>query len=413
MAESGGLEQKIAAALDHMRGLGFTADTITKHRRVWTRFSRFVADAGAPGRISHDLIVQFLATRGIVEPCAGGSLRSGQRLYRAAMRMLEEFSLHGCYQRRRSKHKSIVLSAAGQQVLCDYERFCNTHLGVSPRTMRLRRRDITMFLHFMDSHRVPSLSAVSPLLLSSFLASRAHLQSRTLALIVSNLRSFLRFLATQGTVPASLTEQVPKVRIRKDALIPSVWKREDVDALIAAVDRGSPRGKRDYAILLLAARLGLRVGDIRCLKLENLRWDMDRVEFRQQKTGAPQSLPLSEEVGAAIIAYLRDGRPRTGHREVFLKSKAPFEPFGRDNNMYDLITKYRRRAGIELPPRTRKGMNALRHSIASRLLEAGTPLDAVAAILGHLSEETARIYTKVDIAALRTAAIDAEALVHA
>jgi len=407
------LEQKIVDALDHMGGLGYSAELISKHRRVWTKFSWFVAGAGAPETISHDLVAQFLATRGIVEPCPGGSLGSEQRLYRSAMRMLEEFSLHGCYQRRRSICKSIVLSAAAQRVLNDYEHFACTQLGVSQRTMRLRRQHLTGFIHFLDSHGVSSFSTITPDLLSSFVASRAHLRSPTLALIVSNLRSFLRFLTMQGAVPASLTEQVPKVRIRKDALIPSVWKREDVDALLAAVDRGSPRGRRDYAILLLAARLGLRVGDIRSLKLENIRWDVARIDFRQQKTGAPQSLPLSEEVGSAIIAYLRDGRPRTVHREVFLKSKAPFEPFGRDNNLYDLISKYRRMACIELPPRTRRGMNALRHSIASRLLEVGTPLAAVAGILGHLSEETARIYTKVDIAALRTAAIDAEALVHA
>lgn len=155
------------------------------------------------------------------------------------------------------------------------------------------------------------------------------------------------------------------------------------------------------------------MGDIRTLRLEHLLWDQARIEIPQGKTGTPLNVPLTEEIGNAIIDYLRHGRPPTHYREVFLAANAPFRPFSCNNNLHHIITTYRRRAGIVLPKLSRRGMHALRHTVASRLLESGTPLETISAFMGHLSTETTRIYTKVDIEALRSAAINPEELTHA
>ncbi len=160
--------------------------------------------------------------------------------------------------------------------------------------------------------------------------------------------------------------------------------------------------------LLLAARLGIRVSDIRTLCLEHLLWDQTRIEKKQVKGGGALSLPLTNEIGNAIIDYLQYGRPSTTHREVFLRAHAPFEPFGCNNNLYYIITTYRRRAGITLPVQNRCGMHSLRHTVASRLLEAGVALESISSILGHLSKETTRLYTKIDIKTLRTVALNPE-----
>jgi integrase len=248
---------------------------------------------------------------------------------------------------------------------------------------------------------------------AAFVASQVHLQPKSLALLVSNLRSFLRYLCQAGSGASDLSAVLPPIRVRRDARIPSIWRREDVTALLAAVDRSSPKGKRDYAILLLACRLGLRVSDIRRLHLEQLRWDEARIELQQAKTGHPLSLPLSEEVGSALIDYLRSARPATTYREVFLRVAAPFEPFGHDDNLYHLITFYRRRAGIALPLPCRRGLHSLRHTLATQLLEAETPFELIAAILGHQTLESAQLYTKVDIRALRGVALDPQEVSHA
>jgi len=130
----------------------------------------------------------------------------------------------------------------------------------------------------------------------------------------------------------------------------------------------------------------------------------------QAKTGVPLVLPLGEEVGGALINYLQHGRPVTHHREVFLRLKAPVEPFSNTDNLHHILTFYRQRAGIVLPAQSRKGLHSLRHTVATRLLEVGTPLETIAGILGHLSLQTTQIYAKVDIEALRRAALNPEVL---
>jgi integrase len=182
-----------------------------------------------------------------------------------------------------------------------------------------------------------------------------------------------------------------------------------VESLLSTVDRSSPVGKRDYAILLLAARLGMRSGDIRNLRLENLDWENATMEFVQEKTRAPQRLPLSEEVGTALIDYLRHGRPVTSNGEVFLGLIPPFSPFKDVGSLHRIITMYRRRAGIGIPASLKGGMHALRHSLATRLLEAGTPLETISNVMGHVSPESTLAYVKASAETLRTVALDWEA----
>jgi site-specific recombinase XerD len=407
------LRTLIADALKHLEGLDYSLGMLGKHRSTWRSFRQFAREFELGDGFCIEMVRQFLKHRGIEESAPGRQLRSYQRDVIAAMRILTEYALHGCFQRRRCVAEKVKLSPNMEAALVSFERFSKTGLGLARRTLCNRGRYITMFLHFLDANGVKSLAEVNSLIISDFAASRAHLRPNSLAREMSHLRSFLRHLFMQGLASETLIEHVPKVRVWKDERIPSVWKQDDVNALLAAVDRSSPHGKRDYAVLLLAARLGLRVGEIRSLRLEHLHWDEDRIEFRQPKTGTPVSLPLTDEIGTALIDYLKHGRPSTHYREVFLKIHAPIEPFGRDNTLHYIITTYRRRAGIALPAQSRCGLHSLRHTVASRLLEVGTSLETISSFLGHMSLESTRVYTKVDIETLRSAALDPDEVDHA
>jgi len=226
------------------------------------------------------------------------------------------------------------------------------------------------------------------------------------------MRSFLRFLTMRGILQNDLSAALPKIRVPRDAKIPSVWDQELIVRLLEAVDRGSAKGKRDYAILLLACRLGLRAGDIRTLKLDQLHWEDSTIEITQSKTGTPLRLPLTSEVGDALIDYLKSGRPQTTHREIFLKVNPPFDPFT-GNNLHHIVTYWRLLAGIRFRTPQKRGAHSLRHTLATRLLEKGTPFTTIAEILGHSSLESTRIYAKADVEALRTVALDPEEVTHA
>jgi integrase len=216
----------------------------------------------------------------------------------------------------------------------------------------------------------------------------------------------------RGILQKDLSAELPKIRVPRDATIPSVWDHELIVRLLGAVDRSSAKGRRDYAILLLACRLGLRAGDIRTLKLDHLRWVDSTIEITQAKTGTPLSLPLTNEVGEALIDYLKSGRPQTTHREVFLKVKPPFDPFT-GNNLHHIVTYWRLLAGITFRSSQKRGIHSLRHTLATRLLQKGTPFTTIAEILGHTSLESTRIYAKADVEALRGVALDPEEVNHA
>jgi integrase len=217
----------------------------------------------------------------------------------------------------------------------------------------------------------------------------------------------------RGILQRDLSEELPRIRVPRDAAIPSVWEHELLIRLLAAVDRSSAKGKRDYAMLLLACRLGLRAGDIRALKLDQLHWDDSTIEVTQSKTGVPLILPLTGEVGDALIDYLKSGRPATAHREVFLKVNPPFDPFAADSNLHHIVSYWRRLAGIRFRTAQKRGMHSLRHTLATRLLQKGTPFPTIAEILGHTSLESTRIYAKADVESLRSVALDPEEVNHA
>ena len=205
---------------------------------------------------------------------------------------------------------------------------------------------------------------------------------------------------------------LPHIRVTRDATIPSVWDPELVVRLLKVVDRTSPVGKRDYAILLLACRLGLRLGDIRTLKLDDLNWEAATIEITQSKTEAPLCLPLTEEVGKALIDYLKSGRPQTAHREVFLRVKPPFTPFAENTHLHYLVDRWRELAGIRFRTKQRHGLHSLRHTLATKLLREETPFHVISEILGHATTASTMIYAKADVESLRVAALDTEEVRH-
>jgi site-specific recombinase XerD len=406
------LDELITAARQRMEAAGYTPSTRTRYGEVWTALKRFALAVEKTHHFSVDLIERYLTHRGY--PPGGWPHPMPPRLQQdlSALRLLTEFQVRGCIQPKQCIDRRLSLPAHFLQALTDYEQECIC-AGNRPTTLRTRRQYLVAFLVFLHRAGVAHLSLVRPVHLSDFLLAQHHHCPGPVALIITVLRSFLRHLHRRGTLPDDMAATLPKLPGYKLAKIPSVWSAEEVEGLLAQVDRGSPQGKRDYAILLLAARLGIRVSDIRGLRLEHLHWDERRIELVQAKTGRPLVLPLTEEVGWALIEYLRHRPSFVAHREVFLWCKPPFRPFGHDNNLQYLVTKYRRQAGIAVPPRRAGGMHVLRHSLATRLLKVGTPLTTISDILGHASSESTLIYTKVDLPQLQTCALDPEEVHHA
>lgn len=407
------LGQLVADALGEIERLGYSRRSGNRYRAIWNQLIDFSQRQELEDQFSAEVAARFLEEYRVRDEHADKPGEGWRRHMVCGIKVLADFAKNGRIERALTEVQAIHLLPAMQNILRDYEQYCKDRLHLRPSTRLRRNTELTIFLDFLHSRKARTLDQIQALDLSEFLSSRDQLQPTTVARIISDVRSFLRFLTMRGILPKDLSVELPKIRVPRDATIPSVWDHELVVRLLGAVDRSSAKGKRDYAILLLACRLGLRTGDIRTLKLENLHWVDSTIEITQAKTGTPLSLPLTNEVGEALIDYLKSARPQTTHRDVFLKVNPPFDPFRENNNLYDIVTYWRRLAGITFRIPQKRGIHSLRHTLATRLLEQGTPFTTIAEILGHTSLESTRIYAKADVEALRTVALDPEEVNHA
>jgi integrase len=182
-----------------------------------------------------------------------------------------------------------------------------------------------------------------------------------------------------------------------------------VESILEAIDRGNPSGKRDYAIVLLIARLGLRGVDVKRLEFCDFDWPGNRLLLTQAKTAARVQLPLLKDVGWAVIDYIRAGRPACDCPQVFVRHTAPIGPFSDEDHLHQILVKHARVAHVRVSEKRRHGMHSLRHTLATRLMEGGTPLEQIADILGHQSVRSTGVYLKSSLGLLSSCALDPDA----
>src|SRR5271157_5049751 len=185
--------------------------------------------------------------------------------------------------------------------------------------------------------------------------------------------------------------------------------RCDVARIVEAIDRDNPCGKRDYAIILLITRLGLRGVDVRRLEFADFDWPGNRLFVTQAKTSHPVQLPLLKEVGWAVIDYIRHGRPACGCPQVFVRHLAPVGPFSDQDHLHQILVRHARVAHVPVSEKRRHGMHSLRHTLATRLMEGGTPVEQIADILGHQSVQSTGVYLKSSLGLLSKCALDPDA----
>ena len=225
--------------------------------------------------------------------------------------------------------------------------FLLEHRGLAARTVRKRVWQLTLMAEFWDQTGVTMLPELHVSHIQQFFVQVARQKLATRRTYGVTLRSFLRWVYQEGRVPTDLRAAVITGRQMRQAQVRDVLATEDVDRVLAAVDRSRAVGRRDYSVLLLAIRYGMRPSDIRQLRLDDVLWRRGLIAIRQAKTGRPLTLPLLPEIADALVAYLRDGRPQTTAREIFIRHRAPFVPFVPTNNLTAIVRPIFRRTGLD------------------------------------------------------------------
>ncbi|WP_053550353.1 site-specific integrase [Desulfuromonas soudanensis] len=272
-------------------------------------------------------------------------------------------------------------------------------------TCELRAQYLTVFLRYLGPQAtLQGLAKLSPESIEAFFLAYAQKVGKAARRSMqSTLRTFFRFCLHRGYVREPLDLAVPTLRAYKLASVPRGLTEAQARQVLQGIDRKTTVGRRDYAIVQLLHTYGVRGGQVRALRLEQIDWAQNRIFFAASKGGKDSCLPLTVEVGESLLNYLQNARPSSSNPQVFLTSRAPYHPLPRSSSLSVIIERRIRAASIEIPS---KGAHAFRHGFATRMLAQGEPFKAIADVLGHRHLGTTFIYTKVDFNALKQVALE-------
>lgn len=377
----------VSAYADEIGGVGYDAYTVNvlvaaaRHLCAWAHLSGRMLAGPADG------LVQDFADHN----CHCGGVRRGERRSPRYLFRVERFV-------RFLVAEGVLASAPvadpDARHVVPYLDWLRRHRGLSETTVRSHAKRLRQLLPVIGADP----AGWTPAILRTAILDRRGREGRSgLKRTVTVLRSWLRYHAAMGRCDPWLVAAVPTIADWKGHHLPRGLKPADVERLLAACDRTSPTGRRDLAILLLLARLGLRAEDVRSLRFDQIDWARGRITLAG-KGRRESRLPLPQEVGDALLAWLEDGRPQVDDPHVFLRYAAPWRPFTESAAISKIVRRTIRRAGLENVPSY--GAHLLRHSAARAALEDGASLETIGTMLRHRSIETTGRYAKVDLDAL-------------
>ncbi len=291
-----------------------------------------------------------------------------------------------------------VLSSVDHCV-AQYAQYLRVQRNLAGGTIRCYRAVVREFLHYQFGNEAVDFDSLCTEGVISYLRHKAKLlnQVASVQAIAVALRSFLRYVNRQTGKLTETISQVPSVAGWSQQSLPRAMASEQVEKLLDSVDCTTATGKRDYAIILLLARLGLRACEVAFLTLDDIDWSTSTLTVTL-KSGRQSRYPLTQQIGDSMVDYLQNARPKSHSRRVFLRVNAPFDGFKTSVGVCSLVSRQIQRAGIDAPTR---GSHQLRHAVATTMLSQGASLEQIGNLLSHRDLESTHIYTKVDIDALR------------
>jgi integrase/recombinase XerD len=294
-------------------------------------------------------------------------------------------------------------TTASSAILDAYRQYLCEVRGLAPITIEHHcLTSCELLQHCLDQNGALRLADLTRGHIESFIRSVSSRFGRgSLQHVVGRVRGFLRYLAMRGESPMGLDSQIDTPRVYRLEQLPRALPWNTVWAFLQSIDRTYASGMRDYAMFLLIATYGLRGCDIAGLKLSDIGWRAGEMHINQSKTRCPLRLPLTDQVGEALLVYLREGRPRSSYREIFLTAQAPILPIKRQTVGYAFRNRAKRSA-LDMPF---SGVHCLRHSYAVRLLRQGVSLKNIGDLLGHRSTESTCVYLRLNVDDLREVAL--------
>lgn len=400
------LEILTTEVVNYLQKLSYSHSRISQYRSAWQRLAVFMRDKGLQyynATVGEAFIYHLIGTR------AYDNLDRWEKDIIQCANLLTEFQETRTVKFRRTQKFRELHGPIGQTML-SYIEYRKSY-GLSRETIEEYKKHFQYFLNYLNENEITVLNYLNQQILLNYTNQLGFFTPYTRHRNLSVIKGYLRFIYDQELTEIDFSRLLPKAKYVKQPKLPSIYSKEEVKALLAAIDRCSPKGKRDYAMVLITARLGLRASDVCNLTFENIQWEKNLIVLYQQKNQARIELPLLCEIGEAIIDYLKYGRPSSDLPFIFLRVTSPYDRLNR-STLHSIVCFYLRRADIHYEKERKHGPHALRHSLVGILLEKKTPLPVISEVLGHKNTESTRFYLRIDMNSLRQCALEVPPVSH-
>ncbi len=395
------LTELIEQATEYIVSQGYSESAFLQHIGIWHRFREFAALQGDE-YFSLELAANFMketyGINNIFKPCP-----KTERWRVRYVWCLDDFNKNKCFVSRRTYNVEPIPEMFTELYYL-YEEYL-TYRKQKPHSISTKLARLKVFLLFLGEQGITETKEVSPATIIEFMGNLKY-STAYRGNILLTLRDFLKSPAVSEKFRKGLADVLNSVHLYRYERLPSFYSDEEVSRILLAIDRNSPQGKKDYAIIRLAVDLALRASDIRKLQLDEIKWGRNTIELFQQKTGEFLKLYMTDNVKWALLDYLMNARPKNSeYNNVFLRSKAPYTPYGKMASFYDQVNKYMRLGGIETEGK-HHGLHSCRHALATRLMNDSVPITVVSEALGHKFFNVTKDYIRIDISRLRLVALE-------
>ncbi len=394
----------ISNATDYLKTqLRYHPCTINRHSRNWRWIRDFMNSKGINDynqEVEKQILFYRFKHRNIKQ------LTPHEKEIHNSIKMMTEFALTGGIKvTPRMNRKTFVFNGSIGALMLKFIDYKRTEQRLSRTRILCYERYLCRFLQYCNNKKVDRIKKIDLPFILHFIGNLDCSTGTTVNTIISSIRSFIKYAFDEKFLDVDYSGKIPKARSIDQLKLPSTYTKMEIEKLIGSVDRSSASGKRNYAIILIAARLGLRASDISRLKFDNLIWSSSTIEITQVKTGKELVLPLLPDVGNAIIDYLKYARPESDEPYVFLTERPPYGSFSTSNVVTHIVQRAFRKAGIDIKDR-KFGPHSLRHSLGFRMLEQKTILPIISDVFGHQSTESTRYYLRIYLESMKQCMLD-------
>lgn len=385
--------------------IGFAATTMDGYFKIWNNFIKWKKSDNFV--YNHNDYIKFLLEyyNFEVSTYTNNSVSRNQQLMRSK-KILDNFDNYKQRMTREALPGNLYdfYPNEWENILNNYEKYClnvrqNSQVTIKAKILYAKR--ISSWLYQNGIIQLSNIVKDNVISFTNLLVDKTYRIKERYFYV---LKQFLEYLFIENILKNDLSIYVPIIKKKSRKKVPTYLKKEEIQNLLNSINKNTKLGKRDYCIILLSARYGLRIGDILNIKLKDIDWIQKRLNIKQLKNHNLNLLPLTKEVGWAIIDYIKEVRPKCNNEYLFVKMRYPFEKI----TQFNQFNKYFDKSDIETYEYNKKGIHNLRHSLATNMLEEGIPLNIIASTLGDTLETTSNTYIRTSEKLLSQCTLEVE-----